>query len=348
MSGTNGTDSNSTPNTGLTVAQASDTIATLLARQDGEPEPKPRKPEAEPEGEEPEEQPTEPEEETQEEPDEGEPGAEEEEGEQDEGEEPEEPDPATTRVTVEIDGKTEKLTLEEVTKGYLRTADYTRKTQQLSEERRAFHGEIAAVREERTQYAALLPALAQQLQGAAGQEPDWEQLAATDPVEFNRLWAAKQLRDQKLAVIQGEQKRLSAEAARDADRQRTEALAAARDELPKLNAAWKDAARWKADRDAVKEYLRKIGYSDQQIAGLDDPKAVLIAHKARLYDERIRQGMQPAKPKPKPAPPRPAPAAAARPGPAKRPVVTDQTRAKQRLARTHTVQDAAKVIEGLL
>jgi cobalamin biosynthesis protein CobT len=347
MSGTkSASDTTSTPSSGLSVAQASDAIATLLAREDGQPDEQEQDAGGEPEGEEPEEQSDEPEDETQAEPEEGEAGAEGEEDAEGEGEEPEEPDPATTLVTVEIDGKAQKVTLEEVTKGYLRTADYTRKTQQLAEERRAFGGEIAAVREERAQYAALLPALAKQLEGAAGQEPDWDRLAAEDPIEFNRQWAAKQLRDRKLSAIQSEQQRIAAEAAREADRQRRQVLEAARAELPRLNPAWKDANRWRQDRDAVKTYLGGLGYSDDQIAALDDPRAVLIAHKARLYDEGVKRGMQPRQQVQ--AQQRPAPAAAARPGPARRPVVTEHTRAKQRLAKTHDVRDAASVIEGLL
>ncbi|MBR0647711.1 hypothetical protein [Plastoroseomonas hellenica] len=95
-----------------------------------------------------------------------------------------EPDPAKTLVTVEIDGKAQRLPLAEVTRGYLRQADYTRKTQALAEDRRAFDGEASAVRQERLQYAQLLPALAFQVQQMQGPEPDWARLKEEDPVGY--------------------------------------------------------------------------------------------------------------------------------------------------------------------
>ena len=61
---------------------------------------------------------------------------EEEEAEQHEEEESEEDDPNSdsedSEVEIEIDGQKQKVTLEELKKGYMRQSDYTRKTQELS------------------------------------------------------------------------------------------------------------------------------------------------------------------------------------------------------------------------
>jgi hypothetical protein len=71
--------------------------------------------------------------------------------------------------SVKVDGKEVEVTLDELQKGYSRTQDYTRKTQQIAEVRKQTEVELQAVRAEREQYAQLLSALESQVQqvGAA-------------------------------------------------------------------------------------------------------------------------------------------------------------------------------------
>jgi hypothetical protein len=352
MSGTTTSDSNDTPRAS-TVEEASSAIAAILARESGEPEEQAEEPQGPPEqGIEAEatEEETQGDEGGEEQPQE--PGAEEGDGADEEGEEPDAPEATAKAITIEIDGKALTLTADEVRNGYLRQADYTRKTTALAEERKSFGNEIAAVRAERQQYAALLPALEQQIRSLMPQEPDWDRLAAEDPVEFNRQWAAKQLRDQKLMAIQQEQQRLMGLQQQEVQQQTSQQIAAERDRLVQANPAWRDNERWKQDRQAVRDYLAGYGYSADEISAVTDHRAVVIAHKARLYDEAMAKGVAP-KSVPnlnqQQARTRPMPVSAPKPGaaPIRRPV-TELTRAKQRLAKTGTLRDAASVIEKLL
>ena len=80
---------------------------------------------------------------------------------EDEEEPKEEEQPQT--FTVKVDGKDVSVTLEELQKGYSRTQDYTRKTQQIAEVRKQVEAETQAVRAERAQYAQLLSALQAQI-----------------------------------------------------------------------------------------------------------------------------------------------------------------------------------------
>lgn len=355
MSGTKASDSNDTPRAS-TVEEASSAIAAILAHESGEPEEQDEEQQEKPEqGNEADA--TEDETQDGEDGDEptDEPGAEDGEGADEEGEEPDEPEAQAKAITIEVDGKPLTLTADEVRNGYLRQADYTRKTTALAEERKTFHSEIAAVRAERQQYAALLPALDQQIKALMPQEPDWDRLASDDPVEFNRQWAAKQLRDQKLAAIQQEQQRLFALQQQEVQQQTAQQTAAERESLIQANPAWRDNARWKQDRVAVRDYLAGYGYSADEISAVTDHRAVVIAHKARLYDEATKRGLKGGvKPPQQPttqqqAQPRPVPVSAPKPGaaPTRRPA-SELTRAKQRLAKTGTVRDAASVIEKLL
>jgi hypothetical protein len=89
-------------------------------------------------------------------------------------------------VTVKIDGKTQKIKLSEAIAGYQRQADYSRKTEALASERKAIEAEVAAVRQERGQYAYLLENLAKQLDTAAAREPDWERSTPNSSVFKSR------------------------------------------------------------------------------------------------------------------------------------------------------------------
>lgn len=333
---------------GISVAEASNSIEQILARASGEPGDEAEEQAQQAEGDEPEaQQPDEPEEETQEEGDEPDPDAEGEEGTEDE-DGTEEPDPKQTFVTVTVDGKAERLSLEEVTRGYLRTADYTRKTMQLAEERKAIQAHAAAVVQERQQYAALLPALEQQLKTLMPQEPEWDRLAADDPVEFNRQWAAKQLRDERMQAVRIEQQRLAAAQQAQAAEQMQQTLAEERQKLAQVNPAWANETRWKADRAAIREFGRNMGWSDGELSAVTDHRAVYALWLASQAHKALTQ-------KPKPSPVRttqaqqpPAAPAAARPGAARQPVISELTRMKQRLAKTNDLRDAASVIERLL
>ena len=60
-----------------------------------------------------------------------------------------------THFTVKVDGKEVEVTLDELQKGYSRTQDYTRKTQQIAEIRKQVEVETEAVRAERAEYAQM-------------------------------------------------------------------------------------------------------------------------------------------------------------------------------------------------
>jgi hypothetical protein len=353
MSGTKSSDSDN-PSRGSTVEDASKAIEGILSQEAGDT----GKPKKQDEGDDEDDVVVQPEDETPEPEDGDEPteddDAEGEDDADDDGGEPDEPAAKAKAITVEIDGKAVTLTADEVRAGYLRGSDYTRKTMALSEERKLLHAHAAAVQTERQQYAALLPALQQQLQEAMPQEPEWNRLAIEDPVEFNRLWAVKQIRDQKLQAIQAEQRRLYGLQQQETEQVSAQQIAVEKERMVAANPRWADAERWKQDRTQVRNYLTGYGYTDAEIGAVTDHRAVVIAHKARLWDEAVAKGQQ-ARGTPRvaqagvPVPARPSQPQTQRPGsaPSRRPP-SELTRAKQRLAKTHSVSDAASVIARLL
>lgn len=259
----------------------------------------------------------------------------------------EEPDEAAPDVmkqlfTVKISGKEEQVSLDEALKGYQRSADYTRKAMALAEERRAFEPEREAIKTEREQYAQLLPVLIQQIEAGLEQEPDWEALIDQNPAEYvrqERLWREKQ---ERLAAARSERERLNSLAIEEEKAAIGRAIAASGAELAKAMPAWKDPNRWGTDRQKLKEYGAKLGFSEEELEHTYDHRAILALYKAMRYDEIMAK-----RPKPQPSQ-GPKPAAAGAATSQQKREVSDITRAKQRLAKTGRVKDAASIFNQLL
>ncbi len=244
--------------------------------------------------------------------------------------------------TVKVDGKEVEVTLDELQKGYSRTQDYTRKTQQVAEARKAAEAELQAVRAEREQYAQLLTALSEQVKSATEPQIDWDRLYQEDPIEYVRQREVMRENREKAAAIQAEQARL-AEISQQEQMKNLQVLKAKESEkLIEALPAWKDPAKAKAEQALLVEYGQKMGFTPQELGNIFDHRVVLALRKAVLYDQMQakRQGIKPVTNNgPKPA----------KPGAAGRvSQMSDSARANQRLAKTGRVDDAASAIEILL
>jgi hypothetical protein len=257
-----------------------------------------------------------------------------------ESDEPEEQEQPQT-FTVKVDGKEVDVTLDELQKGYSRTQDYTRKTQQIAEVRKQVEQETQAVRAERQQYAQLLGALQAQLQVSEPQV-DLERLYHEDPIEWVRQKEVLRERQEKAYAIQAEQQRLSYVGQQEQQRAMEEHLESQKDALLAALPEWKDPKKAKAEKALVLESAKSVGFSDDDLKSVYDHRLVLLLRKAAMYDQMVskRQGIKPVVNNG----PRPA-----KPGAAGRvSTTTESTRAKQRLAKTGRVDDAASAIELLL
>jgi hypothetical protein len=244
--------------------------------------------------------------------------------------------------TVKVDGKEIEVTLDELQKGYSRTQDYTRKTQQVAEARKAAEAELQAVRAEREQYAQLLGALSEQVKVAAEPQIDWDRLYREDPIEYVRQREVMRENKEKAAAIQAEQQRL-AEIAQQEQMQRFQAVKAKEAQaLIEAIPSWKDPAKAKVEKAMLVELGQKMGFTPEELGNIFDHRVVLALRKAALYDQMQakRQGIKPVTNNgPKPA----------KPGAAGRvSQMSDSVRAKQRLAKTGRVEDAASAIALLL
>lgn len=251
---------------------------------------------------------------------------------------------------VKVDGHEEEVPLEELIKGYSRTADYTRKTQKLAEEKRSFEQEVVAVRTERERYAHLLTKLEQTLETDLA-EPDWNQLRAElAPDEFAARYAEWQIQRTELDKVKRE-----AEAARKrhlADQARTiqETVEREFNQLKTAVPEWQDEKKLQEGLTDLLAYGQEIGFTREELESVFDHRPLLLMRKAMLYDRGVQKMKQGAKPAAKPAA-----APASSPNPAK-PGTPPAPRSSQkkafqddmrRLRSTGRAEDAAAAISKL-
>ena len=256
-------------------------------------------------------------------------------------EETEEEEKPTEVYTVKVDGKEIDVTLDELQKVYSRTQDYTRKTQQIAETRKAVEAEASAIRAEREQYAQLLGALKQQLESTEA-PVDMDRLYNEDPIEWVRQSEVMRQKQDKLAAIQSEQQRLSQLTAQQRAQEMQAHLATQQEALIQAVPEWKDSKKAQAEKALLVEFGKKIGFSDDELKNVYDHRAVIALRKAALYDQMMSKRGQ-IKPVINNGPRTAKPSAAGRVS-----TTTESTRAKQRLAKSGRVNDAASAIELLL
>lgn len=203
-------------------------------------------------------------------------------------------------ITVEIDGKKVALTKEQIAEAYkngLRQADYTRKTMEAAEVRKAADAEKAQARQERDAYAQKLQTFALTTQAALQEAAAelTEELAHTDPQEylikkhiFDQRQAQLNQAQQEIQHIAAQQQHEQAEAMRHhLETQREQLLA----KLPE----WKDEAKATADQAAIKKFLAGEGLTDAEIGNITDHRMVLLARKAMQYDALMTRAKDAAK-----------------------------------------------------
>ncbi len=198
----------------------------------------------------------------------------------------------------------------------LMQADYTRKTQELAEQRRQAEAQIverqralaleAQANEHLVGEQAKLVALDQQLQQYAG--VNWAQAMATDPAAAQAAWMTwQQLKEQRAGVEQGIAQARNQRIAQVQQLQQqriAEGLQKLAQDIPN----WSDELVGKL-RNAGRD---DFGFSDAELSQITDPRAVRLLHDAYQYRQILKSaGAKPAASASKPvaaAKPQPVPA----------------------------------------
>ena len=254
----------------------------------------------------------------------------------------EEEAPQLQTFTVKVDGQEVEVTQEELVNGYSRQQDYTRKTQELSQQRKTIEQQQAELAQRDAIYSQLLPKMEAQLKGELANEPDWENLYSDDPVGYVRekqLWDEKK---EKLQAVSAEQQRLQQEALVKQQQQIQQFVEYGNKRLLEIIPEWQNPEIAAKEKLAIRDYaINNLEYSEQEVEQVYDYRALLGLRNAWLNSKTVEAT--------KKKPTQKAPARVARPGTTNRPKTKAPVKkAKQKLAKTGKIQDAAKVFEQII
>ena len=193
--------------------------------------------------------------------------------------------PPTYKVKV---GKEEvEVPLDELLKGYSRTADYTKKTQEVAEARKAVEAERQRIDEAsrlRDQYAERLGVIEQMLSQTEKAE-DLSALKETDPIGYAVRVAEQAEREKQLSAVRAEQQRLAQQQQTEQSERLKAHLASEAAKLREAIPEMGDEIKADVVRRDIREFAKSIGFSDQELASVYDSRAVLALYKAMQYDK---------------------------------------------------------------
>ena len=229
-----------------------------------------------------------------------------EEEEAEESDEEEEEDPL---YAVTVNGEEHEVTFDELLRGYSRQSDYTRKTQELSTERKQmeelqqqYTSEVSQIQSERQQY---MENLQQILQNSAGEmekftNVDWASLKESDPIEY--VTKKEELREaqEKVQTFKNQQELVRQKQSQDAELMRKTIMTEEHGKLVSALPDWGDPDKQKKIASDIKSYGLTQGFTQEELGSLIDHRSVLVLIKASKYDAMQKSDVKSKKLKNKP------------------------------------------------
>lgn len=252
------------------------------------------------------------------------------------------------RIKTKVDGETGEVSLAELRKGYQLQSHFTRQQEAFLAERQQWEQARAQREQYLQQQEGMAQAVLQQEEQALKAKftrNDWDQLRRDDPAEYAAMVAEY---NQQLSDIRGRQQNL----ARQMQQRQQETTQQWQQQMAQVaqqeqralveKLGWKSPEQIQANGKKLQEYLFKQGFSEQDLAGILDHRAFVLAEKARKYEE-LAARVDLAKKKIAEAPNTPS-------GKALRPVKGDRRKlsdAQDRLRKNHSDDAAAEVFRLL-
>ena len=188
---------------------------------------------------------------------------------------------------VTVDGTDLSVNLEELIQGYQRNADYTRKTQELAQER---NQSSEFVERSKKDVEAKLQKLDQLNNAAQAQlqqeyaEVDFEKLYDEDPVEAARLEHKMRKKHSQLAQVQQQTQELQSQ---EFNKYLGEQQKLLTQKIPEFT----DEQKGPRFKQQMRDYLGNIGFNDSEINSVYDHRYVMLVKDAMSY-----RNLQKAKP----------------------------------------------------
>ena len=183
-----------------------------------------------------------------------------------------------------------EVTLDELKKSYFRQQDYTRKSTELSSNRKQVdelknsltrNNEEAKIK--RDQYEKQLQVLSQQLK-ASESKVDLDRLYEEDPAEYVRAKAEQDRRKEFLETTRREQEKIRSEKQKEHERNYNAYLEKEKNLLAEKLPIYNDKEKGPEFVKNLTNFAKDIGYTDQEISMLVDHRAVLMLANAYRYN----------------------------------------------------------------
>lgn len=191
------------------------------------------------------------------------------------------------RYKVKASGEEIEVTLDDLIKGYQREADYTKKTQTLAEQRKQVEAErqvIEQAKSQRDQYQERLAMIESALRTYAPQE-NLEALKETDPIGYAVKVAEQTQREKQLQAVQMERARIAQQQQAEQSQNLNSHLAVEAQKLAEAIPEYADEQKSVQVKKDIRDYAKKIGWSDEELASVYDSRAVLTLYRAMQYEK---------------------------------------------------------------
>jgi hypothetical protein len=193
---------------------------------------------------------------------------------------------------IKVNGKPVEVTLDELMSGYQRDSDYRRKTMEIADERRLLEEEVNKAKSEsdavaklRQDYAARLGEIEQSLNPEMN--IDWNRLYESDPNEYHKMKIQVEEKNKALEIIKAERQRAIQEQQQEQTKVFNQYLEKQKRLLADKEPESVDPVKGEILRKDMTSYLKKEGYSDQELNMMVDHRSFVIAKKAMLYDKMM-------------------------------------------------------------
>lgn len=190
---------------------------------------------------------------------------------------------------VEHDGKKYRIP-KAVKPALMFQSDYTKKTQALAEQRKAFDEHEKAVQAERQYYANQLAQLTQHLAQAIQQGPTEEQLvelSKKDPIAYIQARAERDTRLAQLQQAQQQEQQIRQKQEADYKRQQADYITKERTTLLDKVPDWKDESVQKREFEEMSAYAQSVGYTPEELANVYNHRDYLVLRDAMRYRQLL-------------------------------------------------------------
>ena len=183
--------------------------------------------------------------------------------------------PSDKYYPIKLDGEDMEITLDEALQGYQRQSDYTKKTQALANDRKQVEADKEALLRQRDHYKQTVDRLVSERQAQSPEEPDWDQLYETDPLQWMKQKEEFRSNKEKSLELQQEQFRLHQEQQQEQQAQMQQFITQQHDVLLDAIPEWKDPQVMAREKNEIKQYAQSIGYRPEEVNQIYDSRAVL-------------------------------------------------------------------------